>query len=269
MPKATYPITLRNATPETTPLGELAKLIEKLDVAIIETARDRNIELPEDEAVVSLVNIEKGSNRLIFTLAPFMWPILAELANSIEEGDFVALPTKAHNALYDISRQAKKQHWDVLFPENQDHENQDQMYHIHKTEISTQRPITPPKPQFIKGTTTIFGMCMGVGGKTPKVDLSLSNRGRLLRCETTREIAVRLSRSLYKNVALYGQALWNPDTWELVKFKATEIANQVHDGSPEKALEEVSKVVGDQWKDVDVVEFVNNVRSGDTGRDGA
>ena len=269
MPKATYPITLRNATPETTPLGELAKLIEKLDVAIIETARDRNIELPEDEAVVSLVNIEEGSNRLIFTLAPFMCPVLAKLTNSIEEGDFVALPAKAHKALYDISRQAKKQQWDVLFPENQDHENQDQMYHIHKTEISTQRPITPPKPQFIKGTTTIFGMCMGVGGKTPKVDLSLSNRGRLLRCETTREIAVRLSRSLYKNVALYGQALWNPDTWELVKFKATEIANQVHDGSPEKALEEVSKVVGDQWKDVDVVEFVNHVRSGDTGRDGA
>ena len=266
MPKATYPITLRNATPETTPLGELAKLIEKLDVAIIETARDRNIELPEDEAVVSLVNIEEGSNRLIFTLSPFMWPILAELTNSIEEGDFVALSAKAHNALYDISRQAKKQHWDVLFPEQQG--NQDQMYHIHKTEISTQRPITPLKPQFIKGTTTIFGMCVRVGGKTPKVDLSLSNRDRLLHCETTREIAVRLSRSLYKNVALYGEALWNPDTWELVEFKATGIANQVYD-SPVKALEEVSKVIGDQWKDVDVVEFVNNVRSGDTGRDGA
>ena len=165
MPNVTYPITLRNATPETTPLGELAKLIEKLDVAIIETARDRNIELPEDEAVVSLVNIEKGSNRLVFTLAHFMWPILAELTHSIEEGDFVALPSKAHNALYDISRQAKKQHWDVLFPEQQGHKNQDQMYHIQKTEISTQRPITPPKPQFIKGTTTIFGMCVRVGGK--------------------------------------------------------------------------------------------------------
>jgi hypothetical protein len=264
MPNATYSITLRNATPETTPLGELAKLIEKLDVAIIETARDRNIELPEDEAVVSLVNIEEGSNRLVFTLAPFMYPVLAKLTNSIEEGDFVALPSKAHNALYDISRQAKKQHWDVLFPEPEG-----QMDHIRKTEISTRRPITRPKPQFIKGTTTIFGMCVRVGGKTPKVDLSLPNRSRLLHCDTTRKIAERLSRSLYKNVALYGQALWKPDTWELVKFKATKIANQGYDDSPVKALEEVSKVVGDQWKDVDVVEFVNNVRSGDTGRDGA
>lgn len=136
----------------------------------------------------------------------------------------------------------------------------------HQTESSAQRTITRSKPQLIKGTTTIFGRCMRVGGKIPKVDLALSNRDRLLHCKTTREIAIRLSRSLYQNVALYGRAMWDPDTWELIEFKATQIANQEYE-SPVKALKEISKVVGDQWKDVDVVAFVDHIRSGGADRE--
>ena len=117
--------------------------------------------------------------------------------------------------------------------------------------------------QFIKGTTTIFGMCVRVGGKTPKVDLALPNRSRLIHCETTREIAISLSRSLYKNVALYGQALWDSQTLELVEFKATQIANQTYH-SPAKALEEISELVGGQWRDTDVIDFINKIRSEDT-----
>lgn len=114
--------------------------------------------------------------------------------------------------------------------------------------------------QFIKGTTTIFGMCVRVSGKTPKVDLALPNQSRLIHCETTREIAISLSRSLYKNVALYGQALWDSQTLELVEFKATQIANQTH-YSLVKALEEISELVGDQWRDTDVIDFINKTRS--------
>ena len=253
MANATYPITLRNAEPETTPLGEFAKLIDNLNTIVVETAYACNIELPEDQAVISLVDIEKGSNRLVFSFLPFMWQVLAKITASVEEGDLAALPIKAHNALHDISNQAKRQEWDVLFSENQS-------YHIREIEISERRPISPPRPQFIKGTTTIFGMCVRVGGKTPKVDLALPNRSRLIHCETTREIAISLSRSLYKNVALYGQALWDSHTLELVEFKATEIANQTH-YSPVKALEEISELVGDQWKDTDVIDFINKIRS--------
>ena len=253
MANATYPITLRNAEPETTPLGEFAKLIENLNTVIVETARDCNIELPEDQAVISLVKVEKGSNRLIFSFLPAICQIFAKVTDSVEEGDFAALPIKAHNALHDISHQAEKQKWDVLFAE-------EQMYSIRETEISARRPIAPPRLQFIKGTTTIFGRCVRVGGKTPKVDLALPNRRRLIHCETTREIAISLSRSLYKNVALHGRALWDPHTLELVEFKATEIANQTHH-SPVKALEEISELVGDQWKDTDVVDFINKTRA--------
>ncbi len=116
------------------------------------------------------------------------------------------------------------------------------------------------RSQFIRGTTTIFGECVRVGGKTPKVALALPNRSRLIRCETTREIAISLSRSLYKNVALHGQALWDSRTLELVEFKATQIANQTY-YSPVKALEEISELVGDLWKDTDVIDFVNEIRS--------
>lgn len=255
MANATYPITLRNAEPETTPLGEFAKLIDNLNTIIVETAHACNIELPEDQAVISLVDIEKGSNRLVFSFLPFMWQVLAKITTSVEEGDLAALPIKAHNALHDISHQAEKQKWEVLFSEKQN-----QSYHIREIEISERRPISPPRPQFIKGTTTIFGMCVRVGGKTPKVDLALPNRSRLIHCETTREIAVSLSRSLYKNIALHGQALWDSHTLELVEFKATEIANQTHH-SPVKALEEISELVGDQWQDTDVIDFINKIRS--------
>ncbi len=255
MANATYPITLRNAEPENTPLGEFARLIDSLNTIIVETAHACNVELPEDQAIISLIDIEKGSNRLVFSLLPFMWQVLAKITASVEEGDFAALPIKAHNALHDISNQARKQKWDILFSEKQN-----QSYHIRETEISAQQPIAPPSPQFIKGTTTIFGMCVRVGGKTPKVDLALPNRSGLIHCETTKEIAIRLSRSLYKNVALYGQAQWDSHTLELVEFKATEIANQIHH-SPVEALEKISELVGDQWKDTNVVDFINKIRS--------
>lgn len=138
--------------------------------------------------------------------------------------------------------------------------SEEQMYHVEETEISAQQPIAPPRPQFIRGTTTIFGRCMRVGGRTPKVDIALPGRSRLLHCEATREIAISLSRSLYKNVALHGRALWDPHTLELVEFKATEIAKQTHH-SPVKALEEISELVGDQWKDTDVIDFINKTRA--------
>ena len=255
MANATYPITLRNAEPETTPLGEFAKLIDNLNIVIVEMAHACDIELPEDQAVISLVDIEKGSNRLVFSFLPFMWQVLSRVTISVEEGDLTALPIKVHNALYDISNQAERQGWDVLFSEKQS-----QSYHIRETEISAQQPIAPPRPQFIKGTTTIFGMCVRVGGKTPKVDLALPNRNRLIHCETTKEIAINLSQGLYKNVALYGRALWDSNTLELVEFEVTEIANQAHN-SPMTALEEISELVGDQWKDTDVIDFINKTRS--------
>ena len=62
---------------------------------------------------------------------------------------------------------------------------------------------------------------------------------------------------------LYGQALWDSHTLELVEFKATEIANQTHH-SPVKALEEISELIGDQWRDTDVIDFINKIRSGGT-----
>ena len=88
----------------------------------------------------------------------------------------------------------------------------------------------------------------------------MPDRSRLIHCETTREIAIDLAQSLYKNVALYGQALWDSHTLELVEFKATQIANQTHH-SPVKALEEISELVGDQWKDTDVIDFIDKIRS--------
>ena len=261
MPNPTYPIILQDATPESTPLGELAKLIGNLNVSIMETAHAHNIELPEDEAVVSLVDVRDGSNRLVLSLAPFLLDVLAEITASVTEGDFAALPVQAHTALHEISHQATRQNWRVVFSEHSEESSR-----IREAEISAAHPVPKPRPQFVRGTTTIFGMCIRVGGKVPKVDLVLSNRDRVIHVEVTREIAIRLSRSLYKNVALHGVALWDPETWELVEFKGTQIANHTF-RSPVDAFEELSHVVGESWKEIDdVVDFVSGIRSSGGGQ---
>ena len=137
----------------------------------------------------------------------------------------------------------------------------DKLQSIQDATISSERPVPNPGPDLVKGTSTVFGRCIKVGGAEPKVDIRLANRTKLLHVEVTESMAKKLARNLYENVAITGEVWWESGTWEIVRLKAKDVVN-IQGGSPLLTFKDLAEIVGEKWRDVDVERFVKDFRSG-------
>ena len=254
MDKPLFHIEMRGSGvyPRTTPLKELIDFLTNLETTILETAKAQDVDIQKD--VVSLVDIQEGSNRLGLAIAPSFLPVIAQITRTVATQEFSNLPDRAHRSLYGIYEQAKKKNWEIHFVA-------DNAQDIEVATISNECPIPNPVSPYVKGTSTIFGRCIRVGGAEPKVDVRLPNRSRLLHVEVTEEMARRLARNLYDNVALTGEATWERDTFFIVNFRATSVVN-IQSGTPLQAFKELGEMVGEKWKGIDVERFVEEMRSG-------
>ncbi len=259
MDKSLFHIEMKGAgvCPQTTPLKSLVNFLTNLEATILETAKAQNVDTKAGEAPLSLVEIATGSNRLGLAVSPLFVPVIAQITRAINTQNFSTIPDRAHQSLYGISEQAKSENWEVHFVE-------DKSQAIEIATISNERPIPNPTSPYVKGTSTIFGKCIRVGGAEPKVDIRLPNRSRLLHVKVTEEMARSLARSLYDAIAMTGEATWERETWFIVNFKATSVVN-IQSGSPLQAFEELGEVVGEKWKGIDVNRFVEELRSGKGG----
>ena len=254
MDKPLFHIEMKGAgvCPQTTPLKALISFLTNLEATILEMAKVQNIEKNE-EVPLSLVEIATGSNRLGLAVSPLFVPVIAQITHAITRQNFSTIPAKAHRSLYEIYEQAKSESWEVHFVENKSRA-------IEMATISDERPIPNPASPHVKGTSTIFGKCIRVGGAEPKVDIRLPNRSRLLHVEVTEEMARRLARNLYGTIAMTGEATWEKETWFIVNFKATSVVN-IQSGSLLQAFEQLSEVVGEKWSGIDVERFVEEMRA--------
>lgn len=255
MDKSIFHIEMRGSGvyPRTTPLKELIDFLTNLEVTLLETAKAQDVDI--QEGVVSLVEIQEGSNRLGLAVSPLFLPVIAQITRTVATQEFSNIPERAHRSLYGIYEQAQKKNWEIHFVA-------DKARDIEVATISNEQPIPNPVSPYVKGTSTIFGRCIRVGGAEPKVDVRLPNRSRLLHVEVTEEMARRLARNLYDNIAMTGEATWERDTWFIVNFRATSVVN-IQSGTPLQAFKELGEVVGEKWKGVDVERFVEEMRSGE------
>lgn len=256
MDKSIFHIEMRGSGvyPQTTPLKELIDFLTNLEVTLLETAKAEDVD-DIQEGIVSLVEIQEGSNRLGLAVSPLFLPAIAQITRTVATQEFSNIPERAHRSLYGIYEQAKKRNWEIHFIA-------DKAQNIEVAIISNEQPIPNPVSPYIKGTSTIFGRCIRVGGSEPKVDVRLPNRSRLLHVEVTEEMARRLARNLYDNVAMTGEATWERDTWFIVNFRATSVVN-IQSGTPLQAFKELGEMVGEKWKGIDVERFVEEMRSGE------
>lgn len=243
-------------TPVSTPAGELADLIAHIETAIVETARQLEVETSPGDTSVSVVAIGEGSNRLTLSVVLPLAIAASSISQAMETGDYSRLPMRAHRALHNISQQMIKKEWAFLFepfPEQQ----------IAAGSISSGNPVPDPDARRIKGTTVVFGECIRVGGVKPKADLRIANRTDLLHATVTSAIAKTLARQLYEHVAIEGEATWEPDTWEIKEFEATRLVDYRGTQDPLAAFTELAKVAGKRWEGVDAGAYVRGLRSRD------
>lgn len=239
--------------PETTRASDLAELMAHFEKAILETAAAQGVEL-SDDPFVSLVSIEPGSNRLKWVVASTVLQAVTAVSGAVASDNFDQLPRTAHQALHDISKQATARHWSVKFVS-------DDPTVVPAAEISVDDPVPPPPPvPEVRGTTTLFGRCIRVGGVRPRAEISLEHGGTLF-IDVSESLARKLAQRLYDQVCLDGEASWDAETWSIQSFKATAMADYAP-GSLVGAFRDLAANAGGAFDGLDVEAFVWQRRYG-------
>lgn len=244
--------------PETTSSRDLATLIRAIEVAVVEAAREQGIDVPYDGAVVSLVSIEAGSNRLRLAVMGAALVALSSITRALCDGQHDRLAPRSRKALTEMSELATNRNWVVAF-------ERDEALGIEPATISVDKPVMAAQRIQVKGPTTIYGTCTRAGGAEPTVCVSLDGGGSVV-VRVPREVAQRYAARLYQVVAMDGSATWDVADWTMVSFTFDrEVPYRPSD--PVRAFERLRAASGGVWDGVDVGRALADLRG--EGEDGA
>jgi len=238
--------------PETTRVSDLAEFLINIEKAISETGRSQGVLITENE-IISLVGVDRSSNKLTFAVASILVSSAAMVSEVVETNTYERLPRQAHEALYEVSKQAVNRNWEVRF-------NKNVSLGIKEATISKEKQIPPAQPpSYIEGTTSVYGHCIRVGGLTPKVEIQLYQGGTLF-VTLSEQMARELARRLYEDVCIEGVAKWNTDDWTIEEFHGTRV-REFRATDPVEAFKNLAVAARGKWDGVDAIQYVKGLRS--------
>lgn len=238
--------------PETLKASDLAQILLCLEKAIAVTADVRPTDDEPEPVVVSLTAIRDGSADLGLTVSPAAWGAVVTVSRSISDRQFERLPRTAQARLADLSRLLVSRGWEGEFTGRS----------LPRATISASNPIPEPPPSRLRGTTTLVGQCVRVGGVQPGVLIRPARGGKLVTAQAPRELVKELGDRLYETVALEGEAVWDPESWEITEFRAVRVL-PYRSGDVMAAFRELATVSANVWDGVDADEYVRKSRSED------
>lgn len=209
-----------------------------------------------DEVLASLVGIRPGSEYLDFAIHPRGVPAVVAVAGAIAEVDLTPLPPATRGHVTDLNKWSAKRNWDIEIlaaPE----------VGIPQAWLRHDSPFTIPSVQPIKGTTTLIGRCMRIGGVDPKIDIRPVDGGRLLHLTATEAQAQQLASRLYDVVALEVEAAWDRETMDPLESEYRVTRVLPYSGTdPVIAFDRLASLANGCWDDVDASDYVRKVREG-------
>ena len=240
--------------PGSVDVKDLIEFLANWEKAILETAESNKVALPsrENATILSLVEITDSSYGLGMKILDTAVVVMGLISDAVATSRYDGLPPKAVEALAAISKQAEKNSWVAQIIPGASNI-------IKAAEISADNPVPAYTEPFVHGFTTLIGQLLRVGGAEPKAEIR-DEFGNLHFIRIDTETAKALAVRLYEEISIDGEATWNTDTWEIIKFKV----NQVNDYRPFNlvaAFEELSKRVQGAWDDVDVEAYFKTERS--------
>lgn len=240
--------------PDQVSASDLAGLLVRLEKSVIAYARSSGLHLSDQDPSVCLVAVGQGSDRLVFSTAPSIIPAIASISRAIMDDAYENIPFETHSELSELSKTIIAKGWELQFKE-------DTSYGIAPARIGPEREIRlPTEPPRVKGTTSLLARCLRVGGVRPRAELRLSKGQELLYVDVTEDVARQLGKRLYDQVVLEGKATWRADTWEVVGFTVTSVA-EFQKVSPDLAMKQLSEAAKGKWDGIDPVEYVQKIRS--------
>lgn len=243
--------------PDTVRAGEIADILNSVEDMISSVALQRYPRLTRDDLLVGLVGIASGSIHLQFSskLPDIVVPAFHAVAESIETNQYRNLPIGSVRALQTIASFVRRRDClaEFVIPNGDDQV---------VAEISPQTEITPVP--FLTGVTTLYGMIIRVGGRTPKAMLETVD-GQTVYCDLRRELARELGSKLYQWVAIEGVAKWNSETLNLEEFRIDAVFDYER-RSIHESFVELSELTSRYYLDIeDVAGYVAQLRSGRQG----
>jgi hypothetical protein len=255
MPKPEFDVRIAGAgvSPETVRAGDLAALLIHLERSVHQVMGIRG----EVSGVpLSLVRIEQGSDRLTFGVMATAVSAVVAITVAIKTGDYADIPLGAHKSLRELSELVSRREWLVEFEQDKD-------LGIRRAVISANSEVPDPRSMTTRGTTTIFGECVMVGGASDtRARIRLRATGQLLSIDMTEELCKELAPRLYEDVAIEGEAFWRQRDRQIVAFRATRIADY-RPGSLDEGFREMAGAAHGRWDDVDAEEYVRLLRGED------
>ena len=241
-----------NVSPETVDVRNLCALISQFETAL-RAALPLDNAVTHSQALLSLVAVSPGSDRLTFVPSPAGFAALSIIGAAVAAADFSELPLPAHDACAVVSKTVVAHDWTLRITGAKIGQKQ-------PIEISKHRPVpTPPPPTIAEGNTTLYGILIRVGGDSPRATLKPA-AGNPITVDLTHDQAKDLGRRLYEEVGLHGDARWNGDTHQLDSFTVRRVLTY------EKtdilaAFQELAEAAEGRWDGIDAAKVVKNLRS--------
>ena len=253
MGSSNFEITISGSdvSPETTRISDLVQFLVNIETAISETARMQGVQIGEED-IVSLIEINKSSNKLTFAVSFLLLSSAARVSQAVESKQYEEIPRKAYEALYEVSKQAVSKNWTIKFNENS-------TLGIKGGMISEENKVPPPEIKYVEGTTTIYGCCIRVGGIKPKAEIRLY-QGETLYIDLNEKMAKELGISLYEEVCIEGRAKWNTEDWTFKEFEGVRVTKFTA-SDPITAFKNLASAAKGRWDGVDAMEYVKALRS--------
>lgn len=239
-------------------LGELARLLEKLNKAIYAFAEetDTAIQGKEDqEQLASLVAIEKGSVHLALQHAPFL-PLEERLIAPMLKEEWGNVPPKTFDYLYELSKElmAKDRSLKVTLPN----------MNIPAPWIGAERPVPRRRAGLtIEDNIVLYGRVIRLGGVTPKVDIRVGSEEYHVEAESEVIKTLEQQGVLYKTIGLKvrGKLRLEASTWKVEgnSLRLLEIL-PYNESNTANSLRHLAHLTGEHWRGVDVEDFMRRVR---------
>ena len=236
-------------TPETVDVVDLYALLADYRRAILATACSLDVELTENEAVISLVAVGKGSVKQTVSVPKRAGQCVRQVSRAVSTGDWTKCSPDAQDAMASASSLLARKNYALSLPP----------FYRQRPVVMTGGMVTKsPPPLLLNGPTTLYGEVREAGGKEPHVELVLPN-GQSVRVEGTRETVKKLGTVLFEPIALQGDATWDATTGRILRFRVDSWspfdAESVHEG-----FAELAAIAGNRWEDADAVKYVRQLR---------
>lgn len=236
--------------PESLGLSDLCSVLESLSKIL---HHHGDVESPKgSEPVVSLRTIERTeSTDIELSLSEPGIEVFSDLTAKLTDldGPKDRFSRDVLNELRDLDKKLASRGLEAHVRENND-------LKIHGASLAL-----PFELKTIRGTTTLYGLCVRAGGERKKsAQLRLLGEASLRTVQlASTDLATRLGKRLYDKVGLSGDAEWNAYSWELESFKATKLL-PFRDVGVAAAVESVKDVAAGTLDELDALDYVRSLR---------